>query len=355
MLLNLFISYAQVDRPFRDELANHLSTLRRQEVIRDWFDGDVTAGSERWQAVRQQLQHAHLILLLVSADFLASDVCYSQEMRAAMHRHEARKARVVPILVRPTDWQGAPFAKLAVLPSNRQPVSLWSNHDEAWLEVVQGIRRVIDDLLSRGESVQGKHVPGSEPQALWNVQLPRNPYFTGREEVLKHLHSLLTKEKTAAVSQPLALSGLGGIGKTQTAVEYAYRYRKDYQYVLWVQANTRETLLADFVSIAHLLTLPESSAQDQNETIEAVKRWFAQHTGWLLIFDNADDVSRFDAFLPAVSSKNSGHVLFTTRSAVMAKRARRVEVDEMSDEEGTLFLLRRASILAPNAPLTSAS
>ena len=67
MPLNLFISYAQVDRPFRDELANHLSSLRRGEVIRDWFDGDVTAGSEREQAVRQKLQRAHLILLLVSA------------------------------------------------------------------------------------------------------------------------------------------------------------------------------------------------------------------------------------------------------------------------------------------------
>ena len=181
MRLNLFISYAQVDRSFRDELANHLSSLRRGEVIRDWFDGDVTAGSEREQAVREHLQRAHLILLLVSADFLASDVCYSQEMRAAMQRHEARKARVIPILVRPTDWHNAPFAKLAVLPSNRQPVSQWPNRDEAWLEVVQGIRRVIDDLLSGGETVEGKRVPGSEQQSLWNVQLPRNPYFTGRE------------------------------------------------------------------------------------------------------------------------------------------------------------------------------
>ncbi len=113
MPLDLFISYAQVDRSFRDELANHLSTLRRGEVIRDWFDGDVTAGSVLEQAVRQQLQRAHLILLLVSADFLASDVCYSQEMLAAMHRHEGGKARVIPVLVRPADWDHTPSAAAA--------------------------------------------------------------------------------------------------------------------------------------------------------------------------------------------------------------------------------------------------
>src|SRR6266702_5951226 len=217
---------------------------------------------------------------------MASDFCYSIEMTQAIARHDANQARVIPIILRPVDWKGAPFEKIQVLPTSGKPVTDWPNQDNAFLDIVRGIRKAINDLTIKG-------VPTNQ-ERLWNIPYARNPLFTGRENVLTRQYDALKTSKTAAIS------GLGGIGKTQTAVEYAYRYRKDYQYVLWVQANTRETLLADFVSITHLLTLPESSAQDQNETIEAVKQWLAQHTGWLLIFDNADDMSLLDAFLSPV-------------------------------------------------------
>src|SRR2546423_4471615 len=94
-------------------------------------------------------------------------------------------------------------------------------------------------------------------------------------------------------------------GKTQAAVEYAYRYRDEYQHVLWVQANTRETLTSSFVTLAGLLNLPEQGAQDQSLTIQAVKNWLEQHDKWLLIFDNADDLSIVDEVLP---SGSSGHI-----------------------------------------------
>ncbi len=156
----------------------------------------------------------------------------------------------------------------------------------------------------------------------------------------------------AALSQPPAISGLGGIGKTQAAVEYAYRYRDEYQHVLWVLANTHETLTSSYLALAGLLNLPEQGAQDQSLTVQAVKNWLEQHDRWLLIFDNADDLSLVDEFLPAGSS---GHILFTTRAHVMSGRAQRVEVEEMDAEEGALFLLRRTTMLARDAPLSSVS
>ena len=170
--------------------------------------------------------------------------------------------------------------------------------------------------------------------------VPRhNPFFTGREDVLKYLHDAYASSSTMVLGQPQAISGLGGIGKTQTAIEYAYRYRSDYQAVLWVMANSQETLVSDFLSIAHLLKLPEKESQDQNEVIDAVKLWLEDHVGWLLVFDNADDLSLVKDFMPTTKK---GHVLLTTRSQATSRIARGLYLEVMTPEEGALFLLRRA-------------
>src|SRR5438874_2619019 len=90
---------------------------------------------------------------------------------------------------------------------------------------------------------------------LKTIPYTRNPLFTGREDVLKHLYTTLRAGKTTALTQ--AISGLGGIGKTETAIEYAHRYQDDYDTIMWVKADSRETTMADFVTMAHRLNLPE--------------------------------------------------------------------------------------------------
>src|SRR5205807_1906974 len=134
---------------------------------------------------------------------------------------------------------------------------------------------------------------------------------TCRKPIVAPVRTLLHVGKTAALSQPPAISGLGGIGKTQTAVEYAYRYREEYQQVLWVQANTSETLLSNFVALAKLLNLSEQDAPDQQLIVQKLKQWLETHSGWLLIFDNADDLAPVQDYLP---TGNTGHILLTTRA-----------------------------------------
>jgi tetratricopeptide (TPR) repeat protein len=179
---------------------------------------------------------------------------------------------------------------------------------------------------------------------FWYVPHLRNPFFTGREELLFHLYEMLhTEKQTIAVTQR-ALCGLGGVGKTQIVLEYAYRYQHEYQAIFWIKADTRENLLADFLAIANLLHLSEQAAQESAITIAAVKRWFQSHERWLLILDNADDLPLVREFL---SSAQQGHTLLTTRTQALGGLAYSIKVEEMNQEVGALFLLRRASLLPP--------
>src|SRR5919205_442800 len=128
--LELFYSYSHRDGDLRDELETHLSMLKRQRAISQWHDRGIVAGEEWGGEIDEHLKTADIILLLVSANFLASDYCYDIELGLAMERHEAGEARVVPIILRPCDWSGAPFGKLQALPKNAKPVTTWSNKDE---------------------------------------------------------------------------------------------------------------------------------------------------------------------------------------------------------------------------------
>jgi tetratricopeptide (TPR) repeat protein len=181
---------------------------------------------------------------------------------------------------------------------------------------------------------------------LWNVPHQRNPFFTGREALLQQIHEALNRDNAVALTHPQAISGLGGIGKTQTVIEYAYRYHHDYEAVFWVKADTRQNILSDFVSIAALLSLSGQDGENLETAVSSVMHWLNTHTKWLLIFDNADNLAILREFIPPGFG---GHILLTTRAQSMGRLAHRIEVEIMSPEVGTLFLLRRASIITPDA------
>ncbi len=149
-----------------------------------------------------------------------------------------------------------------------------------------------------------------------------------------------------------SISGLGGIGKTQLAIEYAYRYAHEYEAVLWVQATSREVLVSDFASLAQTLDLPDKREKDQLRIIREVKHWLQEHSTWLLILDNADDLNVIVDFLPRAVG---GATLITTRSQVTGKIARRIAVEKMEMSEGIRFVLRRAKVLEEDEPLEKVS
>lgn len=145
--IEVFISYSRKDDKLRKELITHLALLKREKKITDWSDRAIEAGEEWETLIKSKLESARIILLLVSPPFMASDYCYDIEMKRAIARHDAGTARVIPIILRPVDWKGSPFSKLKILPTDGKPVTKWSNKDSAFVDVVQGIRQVVDSLL----------------------------------------------------------------------------------------------------------------------------------------------------------------------------------------------------------------
>jgi tetratricopeptide (TPR) repeat protein/transcriptional regulator with XRE-family HTH domain len=186
---------------------------------------------------------------------------------------------------------------------------------------------------------------------LWNIPYRRNLFFTGREDILTCLHTTLHTSKVVALTQALAISGLGGIGKTQAAVEYAYRFRTTYRAILWARAETRDVLVSDFVILAGLLNLPQKHEQEQGRLVEAVKKWLNEHSNWLLVLDNVEDLPIVEDFIP---SGSSGHVILTTRAQSTGIFAQRIDLEKMTSDEGAFLLLRRAKLIAHNASLENA-
>ncbi len=143
--VRVFIAYSHEDEDLREELDRHLANLKRQDKIQAWHRGAIEAGAEWDAAIKQQLETAQIILLLISAHFIASNDCYDL-LQQALQRHSAGTARVIPVILKPTDLRGSPFSHLSSLPTDGRPITLWHNRDEAFLNVVDGIRGAIESL-----------------------------------------------------------------------------------------------------------------------------------------------------------------------------------------------------------------
>ena len=171
---------------------------------------------------------------------------------------------------------------------------------------------------------------------IWNVSQHRNPNFTGREGILKELRLALTSGEPAAWKQ--AITGMGGVGKTQLVVEYIYSHKADYRIIWWVRSEEPATMAADYASLAVNLNLPEKESRDQTEIVRAVKRWLEHNPDWLLIFDNAQDPSGIRNYLPL---GGAGHVIITSRNPLWGGVAKLLPAPIFDRAESIEFLCKR--------------
>jgi hypothetical protein len=181
----------------------------------------------------------------------------------------------------------------------------------------------------------------SPGRSTWMVPRRRDPHFVGREDELRALEEALASTGASALTQPASIHGLGGVGKTLLAVEFAHRHSDHYDHVLWLVAENPTALASAFADLARELSLPEAADPDQNARTAAVRRWLAATGRWLLVFDNA---GRREDVEPYVPQRHSGHVLITSRNPEWAPLARAVKVRPLPRAKSIELLLLRKGL-----------
>jgi hypothetical protein len=189
-MAQVFFSYSHDDEVFRDRLEKHLSMLKNQGLIEAWHDRRIEAGSSVDDSINAQLDAADVVLLLVSASFLASTYCYSREMTRALERHNRGEAVVIPVIVHPCDWHPALFGHLLAAPKDGKAITTWPNTEEAFADVARQVRVVVERLSASGARSSVKTQPAafttpasatSESVAA-NAALPRSSNLRLKKE-----------------------------------------------------------------------------------------------------------------------------------------------------------------------------
>ena len=340
----VFISYTH-DSPAHESkvlaLANRLRADGIDAVL-DQYEGFSATGWIAW--IEEQVREAKFVLVVCTESYRqrlegggstgqSLGVAYeSQLIRQTFYHFQEAAERFVPVSLGEGDRQNIPSAL-------RTFISFPAYTNEGYDDL---FRLITSQPKTRKPLVAPPlPVPEVKPafrNLVWNVP-PRNPFFVGRAPELEAIRKGFARSPSLAVT---ALSGLGGIGKTQTALEYAHRFRADYEAVLWSSADGLDAFLSGFAALAKLLNLPEKDGHDLTEVASAVRRWLESNSGWLLVLDGVEDLNLVRQFAPA---RPAGHLLITTRLRVTGQPVEVVQLETMSVEEGVTFLLRRSRLI----------
>jgi TIR domain/NB-ARC domain len=330
---DFFISYNRADRAWAEWVAWQLEAAEYTVFIQAW---DFRPGSNFVLEMDRAATLAERTVPILSPNFLASRFTPPEWAARLADDPTSEQGRVVPVRVAECDPKGllGPIVYIDLV-----------GRDEAKAkdELLRGIRRerakppvspVFPDSaapVDRPTATVAKpaRFPGALPP-IWNVPHLRNPHFTGRDELLETLHRTLTRG-------PTALSGMGGIGKTQLTLEYTYRHHTEFDLVWWLRAEEPTTLLADYAALAGELRLPEAEEQELAAVAQAVRRALEERARWLLVFDNARTGDDLRDLLPR---GGGGRVLITSRNPSW-DRATPLEVPLLVRASSVAFLLKR--------------
>ena len=329
--LNFFISHNSGDAVWAEWIAGELEDNGYKTVLQDW---DFRPGQNFVQQMQKAVAESERTIAVFSPEF-GNAVFTQPEWQAAFGSDpKGEEAKLIPIIVRKFEPEGL-LSKISYIDIADK------NEEEARRLLLDGLKkgRAKKKLAFPGSKAArlktSRRFPGSGPE-IFHIPHRRNPNFTGREALLRKLRQTLRGGESAALTQA-AMHGLGGVGKTQLAIEYVYRYASDYSVVWWLRSETRESLNADYEELGRKLGLvPEREGLEQAQVVELVREDLARRTGWLLVLDNVPHPNDVKGYLPLGSA---GHVLITSRYGSWSKVARPLSVKAWEPEEAIHFLL----------------
>lgn len=160
--VKIFISYSRKDRSYKEDLVEFLAPMRRQGIVEAWSDKDIVPGEVWEDELLEELAATDIIIFLVSPSFLNSDYIDRVEIQGAMERHKTKEVVLVPVVIRPCDFESSDLKSFMALPTDAKPVSNWNSNDSAWMDVVGGLKRVIERIRERKQALP------SEPSVIEN-------------------------------------------------------------------------------------------------------------------------------------------------------------------------------------------
>ncbi|HKS41048.1 MAG TPA: FxSxx-COOH system tetratricopeptide repeat protein [Blastocatellia bacterium] len=331
---DFFISYNRADRTWAEWIAWQLEAEGYSVVIQAW---DFRPGGN-FVLDMQSATGAERTIAVLSDDYLTSEFTAPEWAAAFAQDPTGIESKLLPVRVRECEPKGLLRSIVYI--------------DLLKLDEAAAKRALLAGVIrGRAKPTVKPGFPGSftrtianaprypdSPPVIWNIPHLRNPNFTGREEELEQLRTSHMASKTAALVQTQAIHGLGGIGKTQLAIEYAYRHDTGYDVVWWIRSEDPVTLVNDYAGLAEKLNLPEKDATEQRVVVEAVKEWLRINRGWLLIFDNAEVVKPIKNCLPR---GGKGHIIITSRNPNWSGVANSLSVKSLPLDTAIEFLLKR--------------
>ncbi|WP_326696746.1 FxSxx-COOH system tetratricopeptide repeat protein [Streptomyces sp. NBC_01754] len=319
---DLFLSYVAENRMWADWIEAVLTRagfrVVPRDVLADPGPGDDTAHGET----------AARTVVLLSSAYLKSPRAVDLWDRAVAEDPGGGRRRLLPLRVSDVRLS-APYI-------DRNPVDLF-RLDE--VHATTALMRAVDRPVQLGDGVApGPRFPGTVPR-IWNAP-PRNPGFTGRSLVLERMRDQLGGGMAVVLPQPQALYGLGGVGKTQVALEYVHRFMADYDLVWWISSEQTDDVVAGLAELAVRLGAQggDDMGAASKEAVDLLRRGVPSDR-WLLVFDNADDPERLRRYFP---QGGSGHILVTSRNQSWSQHGDALPVDVFLREESIEHLQRRA-------------
>ncbi|OPX45117.1 regulatory protein AfsR [Ruminiclostridium hungatei] len=311
-------------------IAETLENNDYSTIIQAW---DFKVGGSFVNDMNEAIKICKKVILVLSEKYLKSDYCIAEWQNFFVDDPIGKNTLIIPIRIDDVKPEGLLKARTYI--------------DLCGItEAAEAAKILLEKVVNGSAKRKSRGFPGaviSFPGGLPFNNLPnRNIYFTGREKLLKSIESAFKQKKGAFLTQ--AISGLGGIGKTQIAIEYAYRYAGQYNCIWFINAESKETLFSDLLKFAENRCGADLEEATPDSVIEAVWTWTDGNSGWLFIFDNAEDYSMIVKYLPK-NNAGQGNVLITSRNEFWDKTGSRAfKVDIYSEEEAVQFLHNRTGI-----------